>query len=358
MSARGAVLDAGGTARATGESPIRASVGQAVWPAWSLRHGLLGLAMLIGGLPVWAGIWPDQLGGCSKGEAKPAALANRALWDEYGLLQADRAEYAGCANQFQVEAYRFKDSTGAMAAFQWQHPVDGHPSKLAPMSVETGNGALLVYRNYLLRFIRWTPAAIDLPPFLGALRDVSQAPLPTLQDHLPAGNLIPGSERYVVGPLGLQIFESRVPPSVAAFHLGAEACIAQYRTKSEPLKIAIFSYPTPQIARQRLVEFEKLPGALAKRSGPLVTVILSPSDPDEAERLLSGVRYQGQITLSERTPTLRDNVGNLIINIFMLIGLLLGVFLVVGLVFGFLRGWLGWGRSKEAMILLHLEDRW
>jgi hypothetical protein len=324
----------------------------------SARRAVLGLALLVGGLPVWAGTWPDQLGGCAKRGSKPTPLAERALWDEYGLLQAERAEYAGCANRFQVEVYRFKDSTGAMAAFEWQRPVDGRPSKLAPLSVETRNGALLVYHNYLFRFTRWKPAANDLPPFLGALRDVSQAPLPTLQDHLPAGNLVPGSERYVLGPAGLEKFESRVPPSVAAFHLGAEVCLAQYRTKSEPLKLAIFSYPTPQIARQRLVEFEKLSGAMAKRSGPLVTVILSPSDPDEAERLLSGVRYQANITMSERVPTLRDNPGDLIINIFMLIGLLLGVFLVVGLVFGFLKRWLGWGSSKEAMILLHLDDRW
>ncbi|MGC9972814.1 MAG: DUF6599 family protein [Bryobacteraceae bacterium] len=324
----------------------------------SARRAVLGLTLLIVGLPAWAGIWPDQLGGCAKRGSKPTALGDRALWDEYGLLQAEQAEYAGCANRFQVEAYRFKDATGAMAAFEWQRPVDGRPSKLARLSVETGNGALLVYNNYLLRFTRWKPAANDLPPFLEALRDVSEAPLPTLQDYLPAGNLVPGSERYVLGPVGLEKFESRVPPSVAAFHLGTEVCVAQYRTKSEPLKIAIFSYPTPQIARQRLAEFEKLPGAMAKRSGPLVAAILSPSDPDEAERLLSGVRYQTNITLSERVPTLRDNVGNLIINIFMLIGLLLGVFLVVGLVFGFLKRWLGWGSSKEAMIVLHLDDRW
>lgn len=323
----------------------------------SAGRAVLGLTLLIGGLPAWAGIWPDQLGGCAKGGSKPTALADRALWDEYGLLQAEQAEYAGCANRFQVEVYRFKDSTGAMAAFQWHRPADGRASKLAPLSVETANGALLVYHNYLLRFTRWKPAANDLPPLLGALRDVNQSPLPTLQDYLPAGNLVPGSERYVLGPVGLEKFESRVPPSVAAFHLGAEVCVAQYRTKSEPLKIAIFSYPTPQIARQRLAAFEKLPGAMAKRSGPLVTAILSPSDPDEAERLLAGVRYQATITLSERMPTWRDNVGDLLINIFMLIGLLLGVFLVVGLVFGFLKRWLGWGSSKEPMILLHLEDR-
>ena len=41
----------------------------------------------------------------------------------------------------------------------------------------------------------------------------------------------------------------------------------------------IFNYPTPNIARQQLAEFEKLSGAVAKRSGPMVAVVLSPSTP-------------------------------------------------------------------------------
>ncbi len=56
--------------------------------------------------------------------------------------------------------------------------------------------------------------------------------------------------------------------------------------------MAIFNYPTPQIAMQQVPDFEKLPGAMAKRSGPLVAVVLSPADPDFAERLLAQVRYQ------------------------------------------------------------------
>ena len=44
--------------------------------------------------------------------------------------------------------------------------------------------------------------------------------------------------------------------------------------------MAIFNYPTPQIAMQQVPDFEKLPGAMAKRSGPMVAVVLSPADPD------------------------------------------------------------------------------
>jgi len=96
---------------------------------------------------------------------------------------------------------------------------------------------------------------------------------------------------------------------------------------------------------------------MAKRSGPLVAVVVSPSDPDAAERLLSEVRYQANITFNERVPNARDNVGNLILAVFNLIGLLLGACLVIGLTFGFMRRWIHWGRAEEPMILLHLQDR-
>ena len=57
------------------------------------------------------------------------------------------------------------------------------------------------------------------------------APPPLLPGYLPSQNLVSGSERYVVGPVGLQKFEPRIPPSVAAFHLGAEAQIGSFRAR-------------------------------------------------------------------------------------------------------------------------------
>jgi hypothetical protein len=318
---------------------------------------ILGLALLLPALPASTAIWPNQLGAWAGSGSQPLPVADRALWSECGLQQAEQAEYSSGARRFHAEAYRLQDSTGALAAFDWQRPSDSRPSKLADLAAETADGMLLVYHNYLLRFAGWKPTAADLAPFLGNLRDVHQAPLPTLKDYLPAGDLVPNSERYVLGPASLERFEPRVPASVAAFHLGAEACLAQYRTKSDPLKMSVFSYPTPQIARQRLPEFEKLPGAMARRSGTLVAVVFSPFEADGAERLLSQVRYQASITVNERVPTARDNIGNLIVNIFTLIGILLVMFLVAGLAFAFLRRWLWWGRSQEAMIVLHLEDR-
>ncbi len=91
-----------------------------------------------------------------------------------------------------------------------------------------------------------------------------------------------------------------------------------------------------------------------------VAVILSPPSADAAERLLALVRYQGTITLDERIPTRRDNIGNLVINAFILIGILLAFSAVGGLAVGGVRAVLHRGSragSGEEMITLHLGDR-
>jgi hypothetical protein len=122
--------------------------------------------------------------------------------------------------------------------------------------------------------------------------------------------------------------------------------------------MVIFNYPTPQIAMQRIPDFEKLPGAVAKRSGPLVALVLAPPDPDYAEKLLSQVRYQAVVTLDEYVPSRRDNIGDLVINAFVLIGILLAFAVISGFALGgyrALRRRSGHGEEADAMISLHLS---
>src|SRR5439155_18846784 len=134
--------------------------------------------------------------------------------------------------------------------------------------------------------------------------------------YLPSETLVANSERYVIGPAGLQMFEPRIPPSVAGFHFGAEAQVGVFHSLKGDLTLAIFNYPTHQIAMQRIAEFEKLPGAVAKRSGPLVAVARAPPDADFAERLLGGIRYQAEVTRDEYVPPDRDNVWGMVVSIF------------------------------------------
>jgi hypothetical protein len=87
-------------------------------------------------------------------------------------------------------------------------------------------------------------------------------------------------------------------------------------------------------------------------------VVLEPANPDAAERLLSQVRYEAAVTLSERVPTRKDNIGDLVLNAFKLIGVLLAFMIASGLAFGGLRALSRRGaKDGDAMIALHLEDR-
>lgn len=309
---------------------------------------------LAGGTGARAAIWPDQIGDFKKVSSAPLAVADKALWDEYGLDKAEKAEYSAGSRQFTGTAWRLKDPTGAFAAFESSRPPDARLSKLTEVAVDAGNTVVFVFSNYLIRFDGWKPQLPEITGFLGRLPQLDQSPLPIR--YLPGRGLVSGSERYLLGPAALDRFAPGLPLSVVAFSMGGEGQIAQYEMNGVRMQMAVFSYPTPQIAIQRLAGFEKLPGAMAKRAGPLVAVIPAPADPNAAERLLSAVKYRARITVDERVPNRRDNVGDLLVNIFALVGVILAVIIPAGVVFGLFRRY-GWGSGREQMTVLHLGDR-
>ncbi len=304
-------------------------------------------------------VWPEQLAAHRRAAVRPVSLDDRAVWEEYGLELAERAAYESEVRNFQATAYRLKDPTGALGVFQWMRPAGAQPSKAEKLAVETDDGVLLAYGNYVLDFHGFQPKAEDLAVLLAYLPRLDQSALPPVSSYLPAAGRVANSERFVMGPATLEKFWGKVPPSLVAFHTGAEAQLGRFRTKDAELELAVISYPTPHVARERLAEFEKLSGAMAKRSGPLVAVILAPPDRDDAERLLALVGYRATISWNEGTPKEEGNVGDMLIAIFALTGLLLVGALIMGFLMGGFRimgrKWLG--KEHEAMTVLHLEDR-
>jgi len=306
-----------------------------------------------------AAIWPEQFGPGKRLSVATPKLSDQKLWSEYGLQESETGEFGVGTEQFAATAYRLQDPTSALAAFYWQRPKNAVVSPVEKLSGETANELIIAHGNYLLTFQGYKPAAADLIRLYEHLPKLDQSPLPALIGFQPTADLIPNSERYVTGPAGLEMFFPGIQPGLAAFSLGAEAHIGTFRSGNGEMRLAIFSYPTPNIARERLAEMQKLPGAVAKRTGPLVAVILSPANGDDAERLLSQVRYQASISWSQYVPSRRDNIGNLVINAFILIGVLLAFSTVAGLAFGGFRVLARRGRTEdpEAMTVLDLRER-
>jgi hypothetical protein len=306
-----------------------------------------------------AAILPDAIGAYRRGAASKPAVSDQAIWTEFGLKKSETAAYQNGTAKFTVTAWQLDDTTGSMAAFEWQRPAAATPSTAAKLAAETPDSLLLVHGNYLLSFAGYKPSKEELDSLTGSLLNVDATVLPVLPGYLPSGGLVPNSERYILGPASLQRFAPGIPPSVAAFHFGAEAQLGVFHNPKGDAPMLIFNYPTPQIAMQRVAEFQKLNAVVAKRSGPMVSVVLAPPDPDYAENLLSQVRYQAQVTLDEYVPTRKDNIGDLVINAFVLIGILLAFSVVSGFALGgfrALRRHSRHGEEADAMITLHLQQ--
>ncbi len=286
--------------------------------------------------------------------------ANRPLWDELGLQESEQGVFRKGAASAQVEAWRLTDATAAMGAFDSLVPSDARPAhgldSLTSYAALTGNGVLLASGNYLVAIHGFVPEPDEAADMFRRMPRYENSPLPNLPLYLPEHE-VPNSERYVGGPEALKLFFPGIQPSLAGFRYGAEAVVAEYPSG---LRMALFSYPLPVVARDRAAEFAKLPDAFVKRTGPFVAVVLHPNNANAAEALLAKVRYQATVTTGEKPPSPKDNPANLLLNIFYLIGILIAFCIASGLMFGLIRLLVVRSRASgddEEILTLHLERR-
>jgi hypothetical protein len=284
-----------------------------------------------------AAIWPEHLGTYDRRSVEASQVAT----DENGREATEEADYG----RFQVSATVYKDSTGAYAGW-----------------LENGGNPLQV-GNYVITCAGNCPK--NLAELAEALPRVSHAPLPALGSYLPTKNMVPHSQRYILGPTGLSQSAPQIPESAVAFQFGTEGAIARYRVlRNEPkteATIAIFSYPTPQIARQQATAFQAISGVTVKRTGPLVAVALGAPDL-AANQLLSQINYEASVTVNEPMPLILrpETAAQMLLSIITLAGIVLAFCLASGLIFGGLRllaRKFGYADASTSMTTLHLSDK-
>jgi len=312
---------------------------------------------LLGAVASSAAIWPEQWYDHKRTALQPIQLADAAVWEEYGLDAAETAQYGA----WKATGYRLKDPTSALAVYQWIRPAQGKPSDLEKVAIQSGKRVVILKGNYVLDIQGHIPTPEEMAILHVQLVRLDQSALPSLANYMPTRNLVAGSERFVVGPTSLARFEPRIPASVAAFSLGAEAQLARYSSPAGELNLALFSYPTPQIARERASEFQRIEGARVKRAGPLVAVTLQAPSADEAEKLLAQVNYQATITWNENTISQEASTARFLIQVFLFIGLLLVFAVLCGLLYGGFRiarrRWRGQAEDEDAMVTLQLGKK-
>lgn len=281
---------------------------------------------------------------------------DQALWREYGLVQTHTARQAKRA----ITTYEMKDVTDAVAAWEWLRSADARSCNLAPFCTEDGTKTVVSDDNYVIVFQGAAPTKREVDAVLNSLPDKHETSLPPILTFLPIQSLVPDSARYLLGAVSLRMFAPELEAANPGFDQGAEAQVAEYKLERgrAAVRLAIFYYPTPEMARLHEAGFKLVPNAHVKRSGVLLAVVFGHATDAQADTLLSRVQYEAKVTWNDTPPPPPIKpLFQLLINIMYLSVALSGICLLAGLIYAAMRIYrrrYGTLEADEAMTTLHL----
>jgi hypothetical protein len=289
-------------------------------------------------------------------DAAKADPAFAPLLQEYGFREIEEATYTRSDNRvLKVKAARFGDASGAVGAFTFYRQPNMAKEDIGDQGA-SNNGRVLFLRGNIVvdavldrvtvmsaAELRNLAASLPLPS--GSARD-----LPPVLGYLPKQARRANSIRYFMGAVGLGDVSSPISLDVVDFAKGAEVAMAQYATSQGSqgdATLMVISYPTPQIAGERAKAIDAAlhttsqaenPSSRVKRSGPIVAVVSGQVSNGDAKSLLDQVNYDADVTWNQNTFfSKRDNLGNLLVGVILLVAILMGFALVAGLLFGGFR---------------------
>jgi hypothetical protein len=280
--------------------------------------------------------------------ANPAQAdpAYPAVLQEYGFADSEAITYTReDGRKLTIKAARFNDATGAYGAFTFYRQPAMRTEQIGTKAA-SANDRILFFRSNLLvdaSFDRITEmSAAELRELAGLLPAVagSAGNLPTLPQYLPKNDVVENSAKYILGPQALLAVKAPLTADEVDFSHEPEILMQDYSSKDGPLTLTLIQYPTPKIAGDRLRALQSAeqaaPGSLlARRSGPLVDVVTGATGSGDAKTLLNSVNYEAEVTWNEATSfSKRDNIGNLIVGVFALIGVILLISIIFGVFFG------------------------
>ncbi len=309
--------------------------------------------------PQFAG-W--HVSGSTKTSKDPAVAdsVNAALLKEYGLTDFESGTYTrDDGRKVVIQAIRFADASGAYGAFTY-YKMPQMLTESIPDQASSLNERVLFYRGNIL-----VDAVFEKLSAMSAaeLRDLSETlprpagntgNLPSLPQYLPKSGYVKNTAKYVVGPVGLEKIGAPLSAQLVDFNSSAEVALGTYQTADGVATLMLIAYPTPQLAAEHLRKIDAATQASAqpqagspiaiagpifdKRTGPMLVIANGTISQGEARALLSSVNYEADVTWNENTyQGKKNNLGNLLLNVFLLCGILIVFASVAGLAFGGIR---------------------
>jgi hypothetical protein len=292
--------------------------------------------------------------------AAAADEANAPVLQEYGFEYFEKATYTrDDGRQLTLKAAVFGDASGAYGAFTFYKTPEMLNEKIGAQGSSLNNRILFYQGNVMVDAVfdklsamsaaQLRELAAALPEPEGNARN-----LPSLPTYLPKTSYQKNTAKYIMGPVTLDRIGSPLATPLVDFKSGAEVVIARYTAGAGDATLMLISYPTPQLAAEKLKQIEatrqpavQQPGGAPmvdvapffdKRTGPIVVIAAGPLSLGEAKALLGSISYDAEVTWNENTyATKKDNLANLLFNAIVLCGILIGFALLGGLAFGGFR---------------------
>jgi hypothetical protein len=283
-----------------------------------------------------------------KAGSDPAGVdpADAPVLKEYGFSGFELASYTRYGRTMQVKAARFNDASGAYGAFTYYLQPQMQKESIGDQGA-SNNRRVLFYRGNILVDASLEQLTAMSAEDLRALSATLPKPtasisaLPTLPGELPKQSMVPETARYIMGPVALDRLGVPLPSGLIDFSMSPEVEFAQYRSSNGEAGLTLISYPTPQIAAEKVKAMQSagLPGMFYfRRSGPLVAAVSGSIPQSEAESLLASVNYDADVTWNQATkPNPKDDPYSLVLSLVLLIAFVLGVALIFGFAFGGVR---------------------
>jgi hypothetical protein len=274
---------------------------------------------------------------------------------ELGADSPQALSYSSGGKQILVAMQKYKDPSSAYAAYTLQLNPGMRPSDVRKLSAAGQDRVVMLIGNFVLDVEQAKNiSTADIGSLATAVENrADSTPLPPIRAYLPEERLIPGTQRYALGPAGFNaalatLNESKFAPIALEidFRTGAEAMLASYQSeRNQTQDLLIIDYPTPQIAEQRLHHIQSviatssaLAGATVERRGSLLSLVLSPLSAAAAAQLRDGIRYGTSVTWNEPSQTLTDPPWLLVVKgIFVGTLAFCGIAIVMGIAFGGVR---------------------
>jgi len=318
------------------------------------------------------GVLPSSVGDWTTSGVAPTVSAEQldsvageraGLLREFGLNSAEQRQYRQGQQTASITLYRMADPSAAYGVFTFLREPQMRPLDLGDsvsFAAATGDSAVFVVGNLAL-----LASAVERPPdawlteiAATLLPHADSRPYPLIADFLPRGGIVPGSERYVLGPRALREALPWAPATGddwLGFGKSAEAVVARYQasgqTRGGEITLLVTNYPTRQVAADQFgslnrwmafnVEADQAGGrrvVFGSRSNALVALVFGAESREIAGRLLSQIEYRSTVTWNEPSHTLTDpSFPTMIVGVFQGTGLIMLLAVAAGIGFGGLR---------------------